>query len=342
MSRPDPNPQPPDRVEMLANSLARVGRAGELEAELGKMDPGSLTRAEQETWWRFRGVAAFQDGREAEALARFEEAHRHFPGNALIRFSLGQQYIRAGQQDRGFELFRSSRFPEVPREYAFAEARYAYLCSRYDDGFSSIEPFYQEFVKLRILDDNFLFVRGMPFFGDWWAHAAAFAILAGRPADLESITRYFAAMGSDYDFEQLQAEWAAYRDDDPARLVPRLEQRLDYTEKNGFPAGYARMALAAARSRTAPTLDDARRILGAVILSSTDNPWLDDVRTLALAEAAHRFGDADEEQARTNAFLARQPMLLQPDLALRFHLLRYQELLKPRVIGRWARVATGG
>jgi hypothetical protein len=336
MSRPDPNTQPLDRVETLANSLAREGRAGALEAELQKLDPDSLKRAEQETWWRFHGIAAFQDGREAEALARFEEAQRRFPGNALIRFSLGQQCIRMGQTDRGFELFRGARFPAVPREYAFAEARYAYLCSRYDDGFSFIEPFYQEFVKLRILDDNFLFVRGMPFFGDWWAHAAAFAILARRPADLESITRYFAAMGSDYDFEQLQAEWASYRDDDPARLVPRLEQRLDYTEKNHMPAGYARMALAAARARTAASLDEARRILGAVMLSSTDNPWLEDVRTLALAEAAHRSGDADEEQARVDTFLARQPMLLQPDVALRFHLLRYQELLKPRVLARWA------
>ena len=338
MSRPDPSTQPPDRVEMLANSLAREGRAGQLEAELGKLDPASLTRAEQETWWRFHGVAAFQDGRDDEALARFEEAHRRFPGNATIRFSLGQQCIRTGETGRGFELFRSCRFPAVPREYAFAEARYAYLCSRYDDGFSFIEPFYQEFVKLRILDDNFLFVRGMPFFGDWWAHAAAFAILADRPADLESITRYFAAMGSDYDFEQLQAEWESYRDDDPARLIPRLEQRLDYTEKNGFPAGYARMALAAARARTAK-LDDARRILGAVTLSSTDNSWLEDVRTLALAEAAHRSGDASEEQARTDAFLARQPMLLQPDIALRFHLLRYQELLKPRVLATWTAAA---
>lgn len=336
MSRPDPQTQPPDRVETLATSLAREGRAGELEAELGKLDPASLTRAEQETWWRFHGVAAFQDGREAEALARFEEAHRRFPGNAAIRFSLGQQCVRTGQTDRGFELFRGCRFPALPREYAFAEARYAYLCGRYDDGFSFIEPFYQEFVKLRILDDNFLFVRGMPFFGDWWAHAAAFAILSGRPADLESITRYFAAMGSDYDFEQLDAEWASYRDDDPARLIPRLEQRLAYTEKNGFPAGYARMALATARARTAATLDDARRILGAVNLSSTDNPWLDDVRTLALAEAAHRSGDADEEQQRTDAFLQRQPMLLQPDVALRFHLLRYQERLKPRVLAGWS------
>jgi len=83
-------------------------------------------------------------------------------------------------------------------------------------------------------------------------------------------------------------------------------------------------------------MDDARRTLGAVTLASTDNPWLDDVRTLAFAEAAHRFGDAEEEQARIDAFLQRQPMLLQPDVALRFHLLRYQEHLKPRVVARWA------
>lgn len=55
-----------------------------------------------------------------------------------------------------------------------------------------------------------------------------------------------------------------------------------------------------------------------------------DIRTLAKAEIAHRFSNPDIERKRVDEFMARQSMLFEPDIALNFHLLRYQELLKPR------------
>jgi predicted Zn-dependent protease len=116
-----------NRVEELANSLQREGRVNELEPQLKNFDQFDLSPAEQESWWHLFGIVAFQEGRDAEALERFHEAYKKFPESARIRFSLGQQYIRTQAVEKGFGLFRTCKFPEVPREYALAQARYAYM-----------------------------------------------------------------------------------------------------------------------------------------------------------------------------------------------------------------------
>jgi hypothetical protein len=310
------------------------GRAGSgiWSGELQGLGSLSLTPAEQESWWHLYGIVAFQEGRDAEALERFQEASRRFPGSAMIRFSLGQQYVRAQAVEKGFELFRTCRFPEVPREYVFAQTRYAYLWNRYADGLLFIRPFFEAYKQVRILDDHFLYVRGLPFFGRWWATLAAFSILSGELEELESVTRYVVKNCHDYDFDYLQEELKAYRDDKPEHLLETIEKRLGDMQKGGFPTGYTRMNIAVVKARTATTLEAARTLLAGVALSEQDLPWLEDMRTLALAEAAHRLGDPALESDRVDAFLARQPMLFEPDLALSFHLLRYQERLKARVL----------
>jgi hypothetical protein len=79
--------QPSNRVQELANTLRREGRAKELEGELTKLDRQKLSASELESWWHLYGITAFQDGREAEALARFQKGYEKFPASALLRFS---------------------------------------------------------------------------------------------------------------------------------------------------------------------------------------------------------------------------------------------------------------
>ena len=325
-------PDQGNRVDELANALQSEGRIKDLESELKKFNQSSLSQAEQESWWHLYGIVAFQDGRDTEALERFKEAYAKFPESAQIRFSLGQQYIRKKDPEKGFELFRSCTFPAIPREYALAEARYAYVFGRYDDGFLFIRPFFDAYKHLKILDDHFLYVRGLPFFGRWWAYLAAFAILSGELSELESVTQFVVENCHDYDLEYLQKELKAYRDDKPAHLLEVTEKRLSTMPEGNFPTGYTRMAVAVIRARTATTFEDAKKHLDGMELSEQDSPWLEDIRVLALAEAAHRFGEVSIEQENVAAFLKRQPMLLEPDIALNFHLLRYQESLKPRVV----------
>lgn len=329
--RRSPRKSERNRVDELADRLEREGRADDLEAELVRLDRASLSAGEQESWWHLHGIVAFRGGRDEDALERFQRAHAAFPGSARIRFSLGQQRIRTGAPDEGFALFRTATFPEIPREFALAEARYAYLWDRYRDGLAFIRPFLDAYRELRILDDHFLYVRGLPFFGQWWSYLAALSILDGDVTELEDVTASLAKRCHGFDFEHLALELAAYRDDAPALLLRPLEARLAAIAGGALPTGHTRMGIAVIQARSAPTLAAARDVLSDVTLSPLDRAWLDDVRTLALAEAAARFGDAALEAQRVDAFLARQPLLFEPDIALNVHLLRYQERLKPRV-----------
>jgi hypothetical protein len=320
-----------NRVDELANTLQREGRVKELESELKKIDFEALSAGEQESWWHLYGITAFQEGRDAEARARFQTGYEKFPNSSPIRFSLGQQYIRAGSVEEGFALFRACKFPEISREYALAQARYAYLWNRYDDGFFFIRPFFAAYKKLKILDDTFLYLRGLPFFSRWWSYLAAFSILSGDTKELEEVTRFVTKKCYDYDFEYLNTELRAYRYDKPELLLELLEGRLVAMQGGEFPTGYTRMSIAVIKTRTASTVQAAQDMLFGVSLSKQDFPWLEDIRTLALAEVACRLGDPVLENEHTETFLARQPMLFEPDIALNFHLLRYQEGLKQRV-----------
>jgi hypothetical protein len=321
-----------NRVDELANTLQREGRIRDLESELTKLDKVSLSLAEQESWWHLFGIVAFQDGRDAEALARFEEAYKRFPASAHIRFSLGQQYVRTKAVDKGFELFRTCSFPNLPREHVLAQARYAYLWGRYGDGLTFIRPFFEAYKPIKILDDHFLYVRGLPFFGQWWAYLAAFSILSDDLRELESVTQFVVANCHDYDFDYLQAELKAYRYDNPDYLLESLMNRLRSVPSGDFPTGYTRMNIAVIEARRATSLQAANEVLGSVRLFANDFPWLEDIRSLAQAESAYRFGDMAFEQVSVGRFLGRQPMLFEPDIALNFHMLRYQERLKPRVV----------
>jgi len=258
-----PRNSPPNCVDELANSLQREGRIGDLELELEKLDKSKLSQAELESWWHIYGIEAFRTGREQEATARFKEAYRRFPKSAQIRFSLGQQYVNDRQIDRGFELLRSCIFPEVPREYVLAQARYAYLWNRYDDGRLMLRPVFKAYKEQKILDDHFLYIRGLPFFGAWWSYLAALSILSGDTQELESVTAYVSQNCHDYDFEYLKAELVAYRDDRPQVMLPFAEKRLEGTRPD-FPSGYSLMKRAVIKGRAAASQQEAEDLLGSV------------------------------------------------------------------------------
>jgi hypothetical protein len=316
-----------NRVEDLADSLHRDGRANDLESELEKLDRTSLSAPEQESWWHLYGITAFQRGEDAVALQRFQQGYAQFPNAARIRFSLAQQHERLGDIDKAFDLFSTGRFPELQREFVLAQARYAYLWDRYEHGREFVRPFFEAYKELRILDDHFLYVRGVPFFGTAWSYLGAFSLLSGEWDELEDVTRFVVKHCSDYDFEELQLELRAQREGKPELLVAPMQKRIQGSSQ--FPAGYFQMYIAVANARLAHSAHEAESALAEVKLTEKDHRWLEDIRTLAKAEVAHRFGQANTEQEHIAAFLQRQPMLFEPDIAFNFHLLQYQESLKP-------------
>jgi tetratricopeptide (TPR) repeat protein len=323
-------PEVANRVEDLADSLHQDGRAGELESELQKFDQGSLSDQEQRSWWHLYGITAFQRGDHVESLERFLEGYKRYPDSPQIRFSLGQQYERTGNLDEAFRLFSEGQFPELPRDFVLAQARYAYLWDRYEHGRKFLVPFFDAYKKLKILDDHFLYVRGVPFFGTAWSYLAAFSLLSGEWDELEAVTRYAEKHCRSYDFDEVKLELRAHREDRPELLIPSLEKGLRLRADSKVPNGYFHMNIAVAQARLSTSASEAEAVINKVWLMENDLKWLEDIRTLAKAEIAHRFAQPEVEQERIAEFLQRQPMLFEPDIALSFHLLKYQEGLKPR------------
>jgi hypothetical protein len=70
--------------------------------------------------------------------------------------------------------------------------------------------------------------------------------------------------------------------------------------------------------------------LTAVTLGENEFRWLEDVRMAGLAALAARRGDLSRFHELANEFMARQPMLFEPDHAFNFRILAFQETMKSR------------
>jgi hypothetical protein len=328
-----PGTSPVDRVAQMANALPPESGPDEIECELQKLDQTSLSNLEQESWWHLYGIVAFLRRQDAEALNRFKDGHERFPQSSKIRFSLGQQYERARDIETAFELFSAGAFPDLPRELVLAQVRFAYLWDRYGAGRDFVRPFFDAYKTLGNLDDHFVYVRGLPYFGTAWSCLAAFSLLSGDWDELEDLTRYVARHCHGYNFEELQTELRAHREGNPELLIEPLQKSLRTRSSSKLPQGHIYMNIAVARAQTSLHAIDAETALNEIHLTGQDRPWLEDIRTLAKAAVAARFAQPDVERSHLETFFKRQPMLIEPDIALSFHLLEYQERLKPHYRG---------
>lgn len=306
-----------NRVDELANRLGRERRITDLEAELDKLDRTKLSRSELESWYHLRGVAAFRREDRQLARERFTEGHAKFPKSGMIAFSLGQEHEYAGNTAAMFDLFDRARFPMVPASHALAESRYAYLWGDIERALSYVEPVLEMHYKLAIADDTFLYMRRMPFFSQTWAYIAAFCELKGDLARLAAVTEKAASRLKDYDSSRLKQFVSCMRTGDFSVYA---------AHPNGG-TGYERARAAVILSLRASSLDRAREVLDAVQFAANDFPWLGDMILLARCEATRRF-DASAEPGLVESFFLRQPLLFEPDHALNFRAVGYQELLK--------------
>lgn len=321
-----------NRVDALANRLQRSGMIDQLEAELAQFNPRSLEGSERESWYQLYGIVPFRQGNRSLALERFQEGARQCPSSASIRFSLGQEYEFQGDAKRMFECFDQALFPAVPSAYALAEARYAYLWGRTDKGWSYVEPLMPVYFDLKILDTTFLYIRGLPFFQQAWAYLAAFSQLDGDFQRLIALTHKAEAECSDLDFESLKAELVGFQTGDFAIVKAKLRSSVQESLAHNSPCGYQRMQLGILLAQEATDSAHATRMLESVTLGSNDFPWLDDMRLLAKCEVASRFGNHENEIQLRKEFMSRQPLLFEPDNAITFNLLKYQENLRTEFV----------
>jgi tetratricopeptide (TPR) repeat protein len=324
--------QPKESPDDLANRLQREGKTDQLERELQQYSVSKLSDKDKESYFHLWGIAAFRRRDRAEAFRRFREGLEACPDSQSLLFSLGQEHEYRCEIDRMFECFDRCSFPTTPFQFMLAAARYAYLWNRPDKGAAYVEPIAGAYFTLGIADDHYVYVRGLPFFSQTWNYLVAFALLT---EDFRSTDGYFtraAQQLSEYDFQSTQRFYECVKRDDYAPAIEQVEARLKEWDSR-FPAGYLRVQLAALKARRAGNIGDALAALEEVRPGANDFPWLVDVLTIHKAWAYKRMGDTASEAAEVERFLARQPMLLEPDHAVSFAFLPYQETLKPRYQG---------
>lgn len=163
-------------------------------------------------------------------MRRFQRAAEILPKSAIIAFSLGQEYEYIGDSARMFALFDRSVFPKVGAGYALVQSRYAYLWGDFARGIAYVRPIFDAYFKLGSADDNFLFLRGLPFFHETWSYVAAFCELQGNLSVLEELTAKSKARLSDYEFDLEDAYLDALRSGDFSGVIAALRG-----ERGGIP-----------------------------------------------------------------------------------------------------------
>jgi hypothetical protein len=292
------------------------------------MDRGRLMNGEQEMWFRARGIVEFHTNHRARAREIFEEGVGHFPTSGWLNYGLGQEYEAQGRIDEMAACFRHVRLEQVGSPTVLAMARYYYLWDRFELGQRVIQPIFDHYYELKIADDMFLYMRGLPMFDESFGYRATFARLAGKLDQARYELVRAGAELSDADVERLGLDLDATKTGNWAPVLADLDSLLPSLSAR-LPSGQLRMKQAVLRGRSAMTLETALAELDDAQLSSNDHAWLEDIRSLARAELFHRFEMLDREQAALSEFWPRQAMLFEPNHAFNFGLIDYQETLKP-------------
>ncbi len=317
-----------NRVRDLTDPLLQEGRDSEIEAALARFDPEHLRDEELETWHQLHGVAAFQRGDRPAALERFAEGHAACPDAESIRFSLAQELQHVGRVEEAFSHFDRCDLARLSGQHTMVATRYAYLWGEFERGLTYLQPILAAYDQLGIVDDHFLYMRNLPFFGTTWATLGALHELGGSLDAFHDFTERATQELREYDFDEIEAFAMSLRSMDFRPVIDRLAALVVQNETNGVPTGYAAMQRSTLRAVTTEDLAP-NDVLASVTLTDRDFPWLEDIRTLALACVAHARSESVRELELREAFRAKQPLLFEPHHAFDFRVLEYQETLRP-------------
>lgn len=322
----DPN----DRINNLANKLLEEGRIDELEKELMRFDPQKLEGKEKESWYHTWGLEAFRRGKYEEAFKRFSEGFSACPDSGFIAFMLGRVYEQWGQIDRMIEMFDAFPFPQVPSEYAMAQARFAYLWNKIEKAIQYVMPILNYYYELGKADSHFLAMKHFPLFDEIWSSLGTFFELTGNLSELRVITAKAQRRFTDYeDFDYFYLVLDCIEKNDYNPLIALNERNATVFEEQGWSSGgYFAMKAAIIKSQKMDDIKKAEQILFNVKLSKDDFRWLGDIRLLAQCALANKAKDQQREEKLVEQFLERQPYLFEPDNVFNFRLVGYQEKVK--------------
>lgn len=317
-----------NRIDELANDLSRKGKIDQLEKQLLKYKPNKLNTKEKESWYHLYGIIPFRNGNRKLAFERFKVGVFECPDSSYLQFSLGQEYEYLKNKEEMINCFNNTKFPNIPSSYILAESRYSYLWDLYDYGIKYINQLIPFYLQLKILDSNFLYMRGMPFFQQTWDYIVAFSKLMGDYSISDKILSEIKANCSDIDFDYLEMTYFCEKTGNYEEILKTLHNRLSEKQNLNLPNGYQKLQLSILESRNISIYEDAIKHIENVSFAENDFKWLSDIKTLAMCEISNRFNKKSEEEKYQTLFLNKQALLFEPDNALNFFLLDYQEKMK--------------
>lgn len=323
-----PTPAGGDDAERIDRLIA-ADRYDEAEAALSAQQYGSLSPTEQADRHQRRAFIACQRGEHATALGLFRDAVHAFPDAWKLRFGEAQERGHTGDIDGMFGGFEQMRFPNVTADVAMAQARYAYVFERPDEGIAALLPLLDVILTLRIGDSTFLAIRRLPDTETVWESLGCFHEERGRVDEFADLTDRITRTMFDIDDEGMRRFLQCVRSGDFEPEVQRLWPDPRASTKR--PDAYLAMRAACTSEMTGccsvRLVDDVHVEPGG---EYPNYRWLEDVRTLVHAERARRDGDATKAAALASSFLRSQPLLFEPWLSFAFRLAPAQGHLRAR------------
>jgi tetratricopeptide (TPR) repeat protein len=316
-------PTPVDRCFAAAE---HDGKTQLVDRYLDELDYSKLTRADQEEWHVLRIAAAFRRAERPLAFERAQAARDAFPKSAKVAFALGQEYEHRGQPDQMSECFSRACFPSVSGNTAMAMARYAYLWEKPEDGLKHLRPLLAAYKRLRIADDMFLYLRGLPFLADAMNAVLCLCQQADNLAEADRALRRICPATSEWGAEEFEQLAGLQLHASPEAVATHLVHGLRRSRPDGPFHGLPGLRWAAWAARSAPSVAAADSLLDSVSLEATQPSWLDHIVMVCKAEARHRLGDPTEIE-HAAPFRAAQPLLFEPHHAFAFGISGYQRLL---------------
>ena len=313
-------------IEEMVKVFFQSQKIEQLENELEKMDIKKLTSAEKESWYYNHAVIPLWTGNRDVAYRRLCEAKELYPKSEKIRFSLGQEYEYRAEINEMFSCFRNTRFPNISSSEVIMEAIYCYSWGNLEMAFSLVEQFIPIFLEVKILDTNFLYIRGLPLFERIWHHLVAYAKLLNDFSKTDEILKTIMSNCRDFDKESIETEYKLIKKGDYKKIYQKVY-------KNGklalYSEEYSNLKDAIYESNVIRNYDKAIERLEQVKANPLVKHSIYDLQLLAKCNLAHKFKKPIEAEYQDN-FLDRVMVLFDPATCLDFTLLEYQEVIKPK------------
>jgi tetratricopeptide (TPR) repeat protein len=230
----------PGEVDRLVEAYGRAGRWTELGGVLDRMDRRNLPKADQEAWYHARGIVEFRTNHRARAREIFQEGVQQFPASGWLNFGLGQEYEAQGRIDEMAACFDRVPLKDVGGAGVLAISRYYYLWNPLELGQQSIQPIFDRYYELKIADDMFLYMRGLPMFDVSFGCRATFAKLAGRIEQARSELARARLELSDVTFDHYELDLEATATGKWEPVLAYLESLLSSIDAR-MPTGQLRM-----------------------------------------------------------------------------------------------------